>query len=67
MKAYVYYLHVDISDAHVLLDKINELGCKAHHVVVGDTFQVYRVEMDSEDLTLLRLTIPSLEIDIWPT
>jgi len=68
MKAYVYYLHVDISDSHILLDKINELGYEARHVVVGDNFQVYKVEMDSEDLVVLKLTVPSLEIDnLGPT
>jgi hypothetical protein len=63
MNAYVYLLHVSIPDSDILLDKINELGYTARHVVMGDTFQVYKVEMDSEDLMILKLTVPSLEID----
>lgn len=63
MKAYVYFLHINISDGDILLDKIDELGYKAQHVARGDNFQVYKVEMAPEDLTVLRLTVPSLEID----
>jgi len=63
MNAYVYFLHVNISDGDILLDKIDELGYKARHVARGDTFQVYKVEMASEDLIILKLTVPSLEID----
>lgn len=64
MKSYIYYPHPNIFDRDILLDKINELGHTAQHIICGDTFQVYMVEIDSEDLMLLKLTIPSLEIDL---
>jgi hypothetical protein len=63
MKAYVY-LHVSVVDNNTLLEKINELGYKANYCIRGDTYQVYYVEMDVEDLLVLRLCIPSLEVDI---
>jgi len=64
MKAFIYYIHVELSAADILLDKIDELGYKATHVMRNNTLQVYRVEMDIEDLTILMLTVPLLEIDI---
>jgi len=62
MKAVVYMQVDDLSNS-LLLDKIIELGYVAMHVWVGDTFQVYQVEMTSEDLMVLRLSVPFLQID----
>jgi len=62
MKAVVYMQVDDLSNS-LLLDKIIELGYVAMHVWVGDTFQVYQVEMTSEDLMVLRLSVPFFQID----
>jgi hypothetical protein len=63
MKAYIY-LHVSLDDRYILLEKINELGYKADNYIKGDTFQVYLVEMSLNDLVMLKLSIPSLEISL---
>jgi len=63
MRAYVY-LHAASIDNDSLNEKIVELGYAARSCIVGDTFVVYVVEMDIDDLVILKLCIPSLEIDI---
>lgn len=63
MKAYVY-LHAEFSHRDDLVDKIIELGYTAKSCIRGDAYVVYQVEMDLEDLVILKLCIPSLEVDI---
>lgn len=62
MKA-VVYMQVDDTNNSQLLDKINELGCSATHMLVVTGFMVYQVEMTQEELIVLKLSVPFLQVD----
>lgn len=61
----IVYMQVDDESSSDLLDKITELGYEktSRHVWGGHGFQIYRVEMTEEDLVLLRLAVPFIQID----
>jgi len=65
----IVYMQVDDEDSFDLLDKITELGYEkiSRHVSTrslgGHGFQIYCVEMTEEDLVLLRLAVPFIQID----
>lgn len=62
MKSYVY-LQVDDLSNDILLDKITELGYIAVGVHRSNSIHIYMVEMNTEDLVMLKLTVPLVEIN----
>jgi len=61
MRSYVY-LQVDDLSNDTLLDKIAELGYIAVGIHRSDSVHVYMVEMNIEDLVILKLTVPLVEV-----
>jgi hypothetical protein len=63
MKAVVHIVVGEDSNS-LLLDKVAELGYVTTHVWTSPTFQVYQINMTEEDLIMLRLMVPTLEVTV---
>lgn len=48
----------------VFLEKIIDLGYEPIHVFRSAILQVYRVDMTEEDLTMLKISVPYIEIQL---